>query len=257
MNLPIGANLRKLRSEKNISQEKLAEAIGVSVQAVSKWENGLSYPDIENLPTIAEYFGVTLDYLITGKTAVNGSLPSEKCAELPDDDILRIVQARGRTILTKDNYERDKVIELKMPNVNVQPRLEVKITGNCHIDGDINGSVSCDNGVNCGNVGGPVSCGDGVICGNVGGAVSCGDGVICGNVGGAVSCGDGVNCGNVAGSVDAGDDVHCGDITGTVSSGGNIDCGVIMGGVKKCEGNITCREISGAVSCSGEIKYTK
>ncbi len=54
--------LQKLRKEKGITQEMLAQSLGVSGQAVSKWENG-SYPDGDLIPKIADYFGVTIDYL--------------------------------------------------------------------------------------------------------------------------------------------------------------------------------------------------
>lgn len=58
--------LYKLRRERGISQEELAGVVGVSRQAVQKWESGASRPDMENLVAIARYFDVTLDYLIQG-----------------------------------------------------------------------------------------------------------------------------------------------------------------------------------------------
>lgn len=60
----IGKNIAKLRKLKNLTQEQLAEMVGVSPQAVSKWENGLSCPDITLLPTIAKIFGITVDELL-------------------------------------------------------------------------------------------------------------------------------------------------------------------------------------------------
>lgn len=59
--------LYALRREKGLSQEDLAEVVGVTRQAVQKWESGASRPDMDNLTTLARYFGVTLDYLITGE----------------------------------------------------------------------------------------------------------------------------------------------------------------------------------------------
>ncbi|MCL2079910.1 MAG: helix-turn-helix domain-containing protein [Oscillospiraceae bacterium] len=56
--------LQKLRKEKGMSQENLAEALDVSRQAISKWESGQSYPETEKLLTLSEMFGVTLDSLI-------------------------------------------------------------------------------------------------------------------------------------------------------------------------------------------------
>ena len=63
MELNIGTSVRRLRQERNVTQEELANAIGVTAQAVSKWERNEGYPDITLLPVIAEYFDVTLDTL--------------------------------------------------------------------------------------------------------------------------------------------------------------------------------------------------
>lgn len=59
----LGTNIKLLRKTKAITQEELANALHISYQAVSKWENGSSQPDIGLLPLIASYFGVTIDEL--------------------------------------------------------------------------------------------------------------------------------------------------------------------------------------------------
>lgn len=64
MSFNLANKLKSLRKEKNISQEKLAQFLNVSYQAVSKWENGNSYPDISLLPDIARFFGITIDELL-------------------------------------------------------------------------------------------------------------------------------------------------------------------------------------------------
>jgi len=61
--MDIGTKIRELRKKKGITQEALASALSVTPQAVSKWESSLSYPDITLIPTIAAYFGVSLDTL--------------------------------------------------------------------------------------------------------------------------------------------------------------------------------------------------
>lgn len=65
MNLNIGNVIRRLRAEKGITQEELADALGVGFQAVSKWECGTTTPDIALLPKIALYFGVSMDTLFS------------------------------------------------------------------------------------------------------------------------------------------------------------------------------------------------
>ena len=64
MKLYIGENLKKLREEKKVTQDTLAEYLGVTYQAVSRWENGQAYPDIELLPEIARFFAVSLEELM-------------------------------------------------------------------------------------------------------------------------------------------------------------------------------------------------
>lgn len=62
-NINIGNKIRQLRKKKGITQESLASVLSVSPQAVSKWESGLTYPDVEIIPIIAGYFEVSMDIL--------------------------------------------------------------------------------------------------------------------------------------------------------------------------------------------------
>ncbi len=64
MEMTIGANIKRLRTAKNITQEQLSVAMNVTCAAVSKWERGETYPDITNLQPLAYFFGVTLDELM-------------------------------------------------------------------------------------------------------------------------------------------------------------------------------------------------
>jgi len=66
----IGGNIRKLRIEKQVTQEQLADYLSISSQAVSKWENGVTTPDIYLLPRIAEFFGTSIDEIF--KTDMKG-----------------------------------------------------------------------------------------------------------------------------------------------------------------------------------------
>ncbi|MBQ7339018.1 MAG: helix-turn-helix transcriptional regulator [Clostridia bacterium] len=63
MNIPLGENIRRLRQENDMTQRALAHHLRVSVQAVSKWETGLSYPDVALLLNIADFFAISLDAL--------------------------------------------------------------------------------------------------------------------------------------------------------------------------------------------------
>ena len=64
MKMTIGANIKRLRAAKEITQEQLSVAMNVTCAAVSKWERGETYPDITLLQPLAYYFGVTLDELM-------------------------------------------------------------------------------------------------------------------------------------------------------------------------------------------------
>lgn len=64
MNLSLGENIKRKRLEHKRTQEEVATHLGVSFQTVSKWERGDGYPDIELLPSIAHYFGITIDELL-------------------------------------------------------------------------------------------------------------------------------------------------------------------------------------------------
>lgn len=63
MQLNIGKRIKTLRKNKRITQEELADVLNISSQSVSKWETGNSIPDVELLPIIARYFGITMDEL--------------------------------------------------------------------------------------------------------------------------------------------------------------------------------------------------
>ncbi len=63
MNVNLGNKIRELRKARNISQEVLAQYLGISFQAVSKWENGTAMPDVALIPALASFFGVSTDEL--------------------------------------------------------------------------------------------------------------------------------------------------------------------------------------------------
>lgn len=67
MEMTLGKRIAALRKEKELKQDALAEALGVSPQAVSKWENDQTCPDISLLPKLAALLGISVDELLSGK----------------------------------------------------------------------------------------------------------------------------------------------------------------------------------------------
>lgn len=62
--LKIGEKIKELRKAQDVTQEKLADYLNISYQAVSKWENGLALPDLSLIPALSNFFGVSADYLL-------------------------------------------------------------------------------------------------------------------------------------------------------------------------------------------------
>ena len=81
MKLNIGENLRRLRRAADMTQEQLADKLGVAYQSVSRWENGTTYPDMEFLPVLAGIFGVTVDELIGMEESKKKEQISERYVE--------------------------------------------------------------------------------------------------------------------------------------------------------------------------------
>lgn len=121
MNNTIGSRIAARRREKGMSQENLAEKLGVSSQAVSKWENDASCPDISLLPALAKLLDLTVDELLTGESDKVKYLPESRRKSL-EDLTLRV------RINSKDG---DKVrVNLPMPLVKVCLEMGVDIAPN-------------------------------------------------------------------------------------------------------------------------------
>lgn len=115
----LGSRIVKLRKEKGLTQEELAEKLGVSAQAISKWENDASCPDITLLPTLASILGVTTDELLTGNSNQVKILPEEQRKPL-DQLTLR---------LRMSSADGDKMrMNLPMPLVKIGLELGMDIT---------------------------------------------------------------------------------------------------------------------------------
>ena len=246
-----GARIAAWRKELGLTQEALAERLGVTNQAVSKWELDQCCPDIALLPALAELFGVSIDELF-GRQAPEATPPETAVLvppqpetiisglPWPDNDDLYVVCYHGHRL--KLWMQAEKVNNgFRGLFSNSQPAAaELYYTGPVQniysafnltcVDSPITGSVSAGGDVTCGQVGGPVAADGSVSCGDVSGGVNASDGVNCGNVGGDVNAGDGVNCGDVGGSVEAGDSIRCGTIQGNANAGDSIFCSGSIGG---------------------------
>jgi transcriptional regulator with XRE-family HTH domain/cytoskeletal protein CcmA (bactofilin family) len=270
-NYRVGNQISLLRREKGLTGEKFAEALGVTPQAVSKWENGKCLPETALLPLISKLLEASIDFILTGEerktsnangtgnargtsnsigssnnsTADTLKIPQNYSWE--DDDVIRLVLFRGWNLLEAS----ENTNHLFRLNGDVKD-LECKY--NLTLEGEVKGNVNAGDCVNCGNIGGNLTAGDCVSCGNIEGNLSAGDSVNCGNVGGGVNAGDAVNCGNIGGGVNAGDGINCANIGGSVHVGDDLYCHDISGAVT-CEGDIECVLIKGNVDCKGDIIY--
>ena len=116
MDMTIGKRIAHLRKEKGLTQEELAQHMGISPQAVSKWENDQTCPDISALPKLARLFDVTVDELLEGKEALPAVrvLPPEQRKDIKDM-ILRV---------TLDSAAGDK-IRVNLPMALVEIAMEI------------------------------------------------------------------------------------------------------------------------------------
>ena len=116
MDMTIGKRIGLLRRQKGLTQEELANHMGVSPQAVSKWENDQTCPDISALPKLSKLLGVTVDELLEGKQelpAVRVLPPAER--KDMKDMLLRI---------TVDSADGDKV-RVNLPMALVEVAMEM------------------------------------------------------------------------------------------------------------------------------------
>ena len=121
----IGKRIGHYRREKELTQEELAQKLGLSAQAVSKWENDQTCPDIQLLPTLCGILGITTDELLSGKPQPTVQMVTMQSKKKLEDMVLRIVV---------DTDEGDKVrINLPMPLLKIAMEVGVQlpqITGN-------------------------------------------------------------------------------------------------------------------------------
>ena len=95
----IGRRITQLRKEQGMTQEELAQKLDVSSQAVSKWENDVSCPDISILPQLADILHTTTDYLLSGKKDEVRCIPADKRKDFNDLTLrVKILSTKGDKI---------------------------------------------------------------------------------------------------------------------------------------------------------------
>ncbi|MEG1310605.1 MAG: helix-turn-helix transcriptional regulator [Romboutsia sp.] len=113
--LRIGEVIKTLRRSKSITQEQLANFMGVSTPAVSKWEKGISYPDITILPILANYFEVTIDELLNYKN------------ELSKEEIVKIIK-ECEVLISKELIEEAiELCEKYIKNYSSNYKLKIQL----------------------------------------------------------------------------------------------------------------------------------
>lgn len=210
--MSIGMIIQEYRKKLGMTQESLAQTLGVTNQAVSKWETDQSVPDTMLLPVIADVLGVSIDALFERE------MPAQKM-ELPweDDEALRVVVYCGHS-LVGENPMKEKVT--------------------FRYEGPVR-DIYCDVNVECDEVGGNVTANGNVDCSDVSGSVMAGGYVECDSVGGNVNAGSFIECDHVGGNVNAGSYVECDTVGGSVTAHGYVECesfeddGKILEDVKK------------------------
>ena len=107
MDFDFGANLRALRNEKGLTQEQAAELLDVSKQSVSRWETGITWPDISFLPRLASFYGVSVDALLGADEPLRRSLLAKY------GEAHQAAHHRGDT---EGAYELSRAIYARFPN---------------------------------------------------------------------------------------------------------------------------------------------
>ena len=105
--MTLGEKIKDLRKATNITQEELAEKIGVSRQAVTKWESDAGMPDVENLKNIATLFNITVDELLDYKKEILGDVILEEKYSLDD------VRKEGNARCKEEQYIVNKFNQAK------------------------------------------------------------------------------------------------------------------------------------------------
>lgn len=130
MESSLGKRIAEFRRKRDLTQDQLAEQFGVSAQAVSKWENDISCPDIMMLPQLADYFGTSLDELMRGRRQEEVRIVPQGERKDLDNMLLKIV-------VDSENGDRVRVnLPMQLVKVGLEIGLQLpEVTGNDALKG--------------------------------------------------------------------------------------------------------------------------
>ena len=287
----LSKRISELRRRSGMTQDALADKLGVTFQAVSKWERGQSCPDISLLPNIAEIFGVSVDEMF--REAPAEDVQPEAPSDVPEtEEKTENASSSGYEKRKIAEEKRRKVREAKLSAEGFEAEADSiadeKQSFKKVIAGDILNSLgkkfsSFGSGFGGAKRGNAALSSD-LIPQNDGRLrvlVFIGDrlaeqheldglsdvafrydgealdvismlSVNCGDIGEDASAGTHIQCGDINGDASAGGYIECGDVGGDASAGSNIECGDIAGNAD-AGGDIECGDILGSAKAEGDI----
>lgn len=107
--MSFGENLRNVRKKKNITQEDLAETLGVSRQAISKWESNNGYPETEKLLVISEVLNISIDSLLNGSSTLDVKQEIAEAESVKASNKLYIIDANKRKLAAFEEFGIDMI----------------------------------------------------------------------------------------------------------------------------------------------------
>ena len=189
--MTLGNKIAQYRKSLNLTQDALAQQLGVTNQAVSKWESDQCCPDVMLLPKLADIFGITIDELFgreappkkvekedSGfKRIFNISLGKSDTTDWsapepvwPDDKTLRVAAYIGHKLVKSVKDLEKLTFQYEGPALNIDSQISVTC-------GDADGDVDAGRDVKCGDVCGDVAAGGNVECTKVDGDIDAGGSV--------------------------------------------------------------------------------
>lgn len=220
VNEVICSNIAELRKKQGLSQEELAGMLNITFQAVSKWENQLSCPDIALIPKIAEIFKVSIDFLF-GKE--ERKISDKQAVKWPDDNNLYAVIFQGHRILTEEELT-DELSEIQLKYDGDMQGMTVKSYFSITVEQNIIKST--------------IQSGTTITCGDISDSkIECGTTITCCDVSqSTLQSGTHITCADISESnIQSGTHITCADIS---------NCDSVYAESHITASNITCKNLT-------------